>query len=198
MDLREGQGEGWAPRIGRTEQGFNILALSGADITFENTRVNEDSLLGNLGEGMDHRSTIQRESWLCIAALAVGIGRGCFERAVETTTSKQARKSHPGEQLTQWKFADMAVSLDAAELLTLKAAWLKDHEKPHEREVAMARVFASDAAMAAAADCIQIAGEGCKEPGLEDYLRKAKMCQVSMGGNEGLGVLVARSLAKGK
>jgi alkylation response protein AidB-like acyl-CoA dehydrogenase len=117
---------------------------------------------------------------------------------VEIVTKKEGRKSDPIDQVVQWKFADMAVSLDAAELLTLRAAWLKDQGKPHEREVAMARIFASNAAMDASTECIQILGEFGREPSLEDHLRKAKMCQVSMGTNERAGVLVARNLTKGK
>jgi alkylation response protein AidB-like acyl-CoA dehydrogenase len=194
MDLREGRGS----RIGRSENGFNILALSSAEIIFESTPVKEDSLLGSPGQGTDHRSSIQRESWLSIAALAVGIGRGAFEKTVEIVTKREGRKGGPSDQVVQWKFADMAVSLDAAELLTLRAAWLEDQGKPHEREVAMARMFASNAAMAASTECIQIVGEYCREPSLEDHLRKAKMCQVSMGTNERAGVLVARNLTKGK
>ena len=194
VDLREGRGS----RIGRSEKSLNILALSSAEIIFESAPVNEDSLLGSPGRGTDHRSSIQRESWLSIAALAVGIGRGAFEKTVEIVTKKEGSKSHSIDQVVQWKLADMAVSLDAAELLTLRAAWLKDQGKPHEREVAMARIFASNAAMAASTECIQILGELGREPSLEDHLRKAKMCQVSMGANERAGVLVARNLTKGK
>jgi alkylation response protein AidB-like acyl-CoA dehydrogenase len=62
----------------------------------------------------------------------------------------------------------------------------------------MARIFASNAAMDASTECIQILGEFGREPSLEDHLRKAKMCQVSMGTNERAGVLVARNLTKGK
>lgn len=194
IDLKEGRGS----RIGRSENGFNILALSSAEIIFENTRADEDSLLGSPGQGTDHRSSIQRESWLSIAALAVGIGRGAFEKTVEIVSQKEGRKDNPSDQAVQWKFADMAVSLDAAELLALRAAWLKDQGKPHEKEVAMARIFASNAAMAASTECIQILGEYRREPSLEDHLSKAKMCQVSMGTNERAGVLVARNLTKGK
>ena len=194
VDMKDGRG----PRIGRTEDGFNILALSSAELIFENTPVHEDSLLGSPGHGTAHRASIQIESWLSIAALAVGIGRGAFEKAAEVVRKKERRKSDPSDQAVQWKFADMAVSLDAAELLTLKAAWLKDRGKPHGKEVAMARSFASDAAMAASVESIQIVGECCRDAGLEDHLRKAKMCQVSMGSNERAAVLVARNLTKGK
>jgi alkylation response protein AidB-like acyl-CoA dehydrogenase len=193
VDLEEGRG----PRIGRSEDGFSILALSSAELIFENTRVPEDSLLGSPGQGTDHRSSIQKESWLSIAALAVGIGRGAFEKAVERVAETGGRKGDPSDQTVQWKFADMAVSLDAAELLTLKAAWLDDQGKPHEKEVAMARIFASNAAMAASTECIQIVGEFRRELDLEDHLRTAKMCQVSMGTNERAGVLIARNLTRG-
>jgi alkylation response protein AidB-like acyl-CoA dehydrogenase len=193
VDLKEGQGS----RIGRTEEGFNILALSSHEIIFENTPVLEDSLLGSPGQGTAHRASIQIESWLSIAALAVGIGRGSFEKTAEVVRKKEGRKSDPSDQAVQWKFADMAMSLDAAELLTLKAAWLKEQGKPHEKEAAMAKIFASNAAMAASTESIQIVGESHREPTLEDHLRAAKMCQVSMGTNERAAVLVTRNLTKG-
>jgi alkylation response protein AidB-like acyl-CoA dehydrogenase len=193
VDLKAGRGL----RIGRTEEGFNILASSSQELIFENTPVHDDSLLGRPGQGMAHRAGIQVESWLSIAALAVGIGRGAFEKTAEFVRKKKGRKSDPSDQAIQWKFADMAMSLDAAELLTLKAAWLKAQGKPHEKEAAMARIFASNAAMAASTESIQIVGENHREPTLEDHLRAAKMCQVSMGTNERAAVLVARNLTKG-
>ena len=193
LDLKEGRGS----RIARPEEGFNLLALSSAEIIFENTPVHEDSLLGSPGHGTAHRASIQIESWLCIAALAVGVGRGAFEKTAEAVRKKEGRKNNPNDQVVQWKFADVAMSLDAAELLALKAAWLKERGKPHEKEAAMARIFSSNAAMAAATESIQIVGESHREPALEEHLREAKMCQVSMGANERAAVLVTRNLTKG-
>ncbi len=194
VDL-EGDAE---PRIGRTEEGLNILARSRAEIIFENTPLHEDSLLGRRGEGLVHGASVQRECWLAIAALAVGIGRGAFEKTARLFRRKAGGRNDPSDQAAQWKFADMAVSLDAAELLTLRAAWLRDEGKPHDKETAMAKIFASNGAMTACTECLQIAGEWCPEPSLEDDLRKAKMCQVSMGTNEKAGVLVAKILSRGK
>ena len=80
----------------------------------------------------------------------------------------------------------------------LYRCYLPDLYKYIASLVAMARIFASNAAMDASTECIQILGEFGREPSLEDHLRKAKMCQVSMGTNERAGVMVARNLTKGK
>jgi alkylation response protein AidB-like acyl-CoA dehydrogenase len=90
----------------------------------------------------------------------------------------------------------MATELDAAELLTLRPAWLKDHGKPYEKEAAMARIFASDAAMRASSQGAEIMGGVGGESSLEKHMRSAKMCQVSMGSSGPAAALVAWNLTK--
>ena len=193
MDLERSPGV----QIGGRAVRQDIFGFRNADVIFDNVQLPEDALLGSLGEGSDHRLSIQRESWMGIAALAVGIGRSVLGETLEWLRGTEQRgKSMITPQAVQWKLADMAMELDAAELLTLRAAWLKDHRKPHEKEVAMARTFSSDAAMRASIEGIQIMG-GRGDPSMEDRMRNAKGCQVSMGTNEMASVLVARSLTRG-
>jgi alkylation response protein AidB-like acyl-CoA dehydrogenase len=195
MDLEKSPGF----KVGRIEDSLDILASRNAEMIFENVQLPEEALLGNWAEGMDHLKSAQNESWMGIAALAVGIGRAVLEKTLGwVSKGKRSGKPVSSDQAVQWKLADMATELDAAELLSLRAAWLKDHGKPHEKEVAMARIFASDAAMRASAEGVQIMGGCGGELFLEKHMKDAKMCQLSMGTNEFATAQVARSLTKGK
>ncbi len=102
-------------------------------------------------------------------------------------------------QAIQWKLADMAVALDAAELLLLKAAWLEDRHECFEREAAQAKLLASDAAMAAAVEGVQILGGYgyCTDYPMERHLRDAKITQIYEGTNEIMRLVIARNLLRG-
>ncbi|MBU2497672.1 MAG: acyl-CoA dehydrogenase, partial [Proteobacteria bacterium] len=99
-------------------------------------------------------------------------------------------------QAIQWKVADMSVELDAAELLTLRAAWLLDQRKSYEKEAAMAKVFASDATMKASIEGVQVLGAYgyLKENAMERHMRDAKICQIYQATNELVRLSVAKSL----
>jgi alkylation response protein AidB-like acyl-CoA dehydrogenase len=184
-------------RKGKVEESLDILASRSAEMIFENVQIPHDALLGRAGEGMDHLKCIQQESWMGIAALAVGIGRAVQEKSLAWVRKRQvSKKSVASDQGVQWRLADMATELDAAELLTLRPAWLKDHGKPYEKEAAMARIFASDAAMRASSQGAEIMGGVGGESSLEKHMRSAKMCQVSMGSSGPAAALVAWNLTK--
>jgi len=130
----------------------------------------------------------------------VGIGRSVLEDALEyAKTREQFGKPITSFQAIQWKLADMATELDAAELLTLRAAWLEDHKKPYEKEAAMAKMYASDAAMRASVEGVQILGGYgySKEYPMERHMRDAKICQIYEGTNEIMRLVVAKNLIKG-
>ncbi len=99
-------------------------------------------------------------------------------------------------QAIQWKIADMAVQLDAAELLILRAAWLEDNKLPFEKEAAMAKLYASDSAMNAAIEGVQILGGYgyCKDYPMERHLRDVKITQIYEGTNEIQRLVIARNL----
>jgi alkylation response protein AidB-like acyl-CoA dehydrogenase len=195
MDLEKTPGF----RVGKIEDSLDILASRKAEMIFENVQLPREALLGKRGEGMDHLKRVREESWMEIAGLAVGIGRGVLEKTLEwVRKGKRSGRPASSDQAVQRKLADMATELDAAELLTLRSAWLKDHGKPHEKEVAMARIFASDAAMRASAEGVQITGGCAGTPCLEKHMMDAKMCQLSMGANESAMAQVAKNLTKGK
>jgi alkylation response protein AidB-like acyl-CoA dehydrogenase len=194
MGLEESEGF----KVGRVEESLDILAFRNAEMMFDNVQLPQDALLGSLGEGMDHLKSIQNESCIGIAALAVGVGRAVLQKTLKWVGKRRlSGKPVSTDQAVQWKLADMATDLDAAELLTLSAAWLRGRGKPCEKEVAMARIFASDAAMRTSTEGVQIMGGCGGEPCLEEYMKDAKMCQLSMGTNEFAATLVARNLTKG-
>ena len=136
-----------------------------------------------------------------IASQAIGIGRAVLEESLEyAKTREQFGKAISTFQAIQWKLADMATELDAAELLTLKAAWLEDHHLPHEKAAAMAKMFASDAAMKASIEGVQILGGYgyCREYPMERHMRDAKITQIYEGTNEIMRIVIANNLIKGK
>jgi len=129
---------------------MGITASGTAELVFEDARFPADSLLGEPGQGFRQMLTTLDGGRIGIASQAIGIGRAVLEEAVEyANTREQFGKTIAQFQAIQWKLADMATELDAAELLTLRAAWLEDHKKPYEKAAAMAKMYASDAAMRA-------------------------------------------------
>ena len=135
-----------------------------------------------------------------IASQAIGIGRAVLEEALDYAKKReQFGKPISSFQAIQWKLADMATELDAAELLTLKAAWLEDHKKPYEKAAAMAKMLASDVTMKASIEGIQILGGYgyCKEYPMERHMRDAKICQIYEGTNEIMHIVIAKNLIKG-
>ena len=188
-------------KVGRVEDKLGILASGTAELIFEDARIPGDALLGKLGEGFRQMLTTLDGGRIGIASQALGIGRAVLEEALEyARTREQFGRPIANFQAIQWKLADMATELDAAELLTLRAAWLEDHGKPYEKASAMAKMYASDAAMRASIEGIQVLGGYgyCKEYPMERHMRDAKICQIYEGTNEIMRLVVARNLIKGR
>ena len=188
-------------KVGRIEEKLGILASGTAELVFEDARVPSDALLGKEGEGFKQMLSTLDVGRIGIASQAVGIGRAVLEEAIEyARTREQFGKPIISFQAIQWKLADMATELDAAELLTLRAAWLEDQEKPFEKEAAIAKMYASDVTMKASIEGIQILGGYgyTKEYPMERHMRDAKICQIYEGTNEIMRLVVARDLLKGR
>ncbi len=186
-------------KVGRVEDKMGILASGTAELVFEDAKLPADALLGKEGEGFRQMLTTLDGGRIGIASQAIGIGRASLEDAVSyARTREQFGKPITSFQAIQWKLADMATELDAAELLTLRAAWLEDHKKPYEKEAAMAKMYASDAAMRASVEGVQILGGYgySKEYPMERHMRDAKICQIYEGTNEIMRLVVARNLIK--
>lgn len=183
-------------KVGVVEEKLGINASGTAELVFEDARIPKGNLLGNPGEGFRQMLTTLDGGRIGIASQALGIGRAALEDALEySKTREQFGKPISSFQAIQWKLADMATQLDAAELLTLRAAWLEQNGRHYEKEAAMAKLMASDVAMMASLEGVQIfGGYGyCKEYPAERHMRDAKITQIYEGTNEIMRLVIARN-----
>jgi alkylation response protein AidB-like acyl-CoA dehydrogenase len=183
--------------VGKLEEKMGILASGTAELVFEDAEVPAANLLGNPGQGFRQMMAGLDAGRIGIGAQACGIGMAALEDAIEYAKERiQFGKPISTFQAIQFKMADMATELDAAELMLLRAAWLEDHGHDFEKEAAMAKYYASDVAMKAAIEGVQIfGGYGyTKEYPAERHMRDAKICQIYEGTNEIQRVVVARKL----
>lgn len=186
-------------KVGTVEDKLGINASGTAELVFEDARIPKENLLGKPGEGFRQMLTTLDGGRIGIASQALGIGRACLEEAIEySKTREQFGQPISNFQAIQWKLADMATQLDAAELLTLRAAWLEQNKKAYEKEAAMAKLLASDVAMAAAIEGVQVLGGYgyCKEYPMERHMRDAKITQIYEGTNEIMRLVIARNVLK--
>jgi len=186
-------------KVGTVEEKLGINASGTAELVFEDARIPKENQLGNLGEGFKQMLTTLDGGRIGIASQALGIGRAVLEEAVEyAQTREQFGRPISSFQAIQWKIADIATQLDAAELLTLRAAWLEQNHKHYEKEAAMAKLLASDTAMWAAVEGVQILGGYgyCKDYPMERHMRDAKITQIYEGTNEIMRLVIARNAMK--
>jgi len=184
-------------RVGKVEEKMGILASGTAELVFEEAEVPADNLLGKPGQGFRQMLSSLDAGRIGIGAQACGIGRAALADAIEYAKERiQFGKPIATFQAIQFKLADMATELDAAELMLLRAAWLEDNGLDFEKEAAMAKYYASDAAMRAAIEGVQIFGGSgyMKDYPAERHMRDAKICQIYEGTNEIQRIVVARKL----
>ena len=184
-------------RVGKVEEKMGLLASGTAELIFEDAEVPAENLLGKHGQGFKQMLSGLDAGRIGIGAQACGIGRAALEDAVEYAKERvQFGKPIATFQAIQFKLADMATELDAAELMLLRAAWLEDNGIDFEKEAAMAKYYASDVAMRAAIEGVQIYGGNgyMKDYPAERHMRDAKICQIYEGTNEIQRVVVARKL----
>jgi alkylation response protein AidB-like acyl-CoA dehydrogenase len=193
VDLKETKGFS----VGKIEEKMGILASGTAELVFEDAEVPAANLLGKVGQGFKQMLMGLDCGRIGIGSQACGIGKAALEDAMQYAKERvQFGKPISTFQAIQFKLADMATELEAAELLLLRAAWMEDHHLDYEKESAMAKMYASDVAMKAAIEGVQIfGGYGyCKEYPAERHMRDAKICQIYEGTNEIQRVVIARKL----
>jgi alkylation response protein AidB-like acyl-CoA dehydrogenase len=193
VDLKETKGFS----LGKIEEKMGILASGTAELVFEDAEVPAANLLGKVGQGFKQMMMGLDCGRIGIGSQACGIGKAALEDALNYAKERvQFGKPIATFQAIQFKLADMATELDAAELLLLRAAWMEDKGMDYEKESAMAKMYASDVAMRAAIEGVQIfGGYGyCKEYPAERHMRDAKICQIYEGTNEIQRVVIARKL----
>ncbi|MCS6898367.1 MAG: acyl-CoA dehydrogenase family protein [Myxococcales bacterium] len=170
------------------------------ELTFENVRVSDAQRVGEVNRGFLDTLTILDRGRISIAALAVGLGYGALEMAIHYAKDRQQfGKPIADFQAVQWMLADSATELDAAWLLTLRAAWLADQGRPYSKEASMAKLYASEAASRACNRSLQIhGGYGyTREFPVERHLRDAKLCEIGEGTSEVQRIIIARHILGG-
>ena len=171
-----------------------------AELVFEDLEVKPGSVIGEVNSGFRDTMRNLAGGRISIAALATGIGLGALSDAIAYAKERiQFGQPVSGFQAVQWMVADMGTELEAAELLTLRAAYLKDAGKPYVQEAAMAKLFASEAAMRATIKAVQVhGGYGyIREYPVERAMRDAKLCEIGEGTSEVQRLIIARRLVRG-
>jgi alkylation response protein AidB-like acyl-CoA dehydrogenase len=184
---------------GKKENKLGMRASDTSSLVLEDCRIPESFLLGNEGEGFVQAMKVLDGGRISIAALSVGIARGALDATLSySTVREQFGKPVSSFQLIQAKLADMATSVDAARLLTQRSAAMKDAGLTTTRESAMAKVYASEVAVAVAEEAVQIhGGYGyTKEYPVERAWRDAKLCTIGEGTSEIQRMVIARELLK--
>jgi butyryl-CoA dehydrogenase len=166
-------------------------------LTFTDCRVPEDHLLGQRGAGFRQFLAILDEGRIAIAALAVGTIQACLEHSVRYAQDRHAFGRPIGRnQAVAFKCADLAVLCDNARLLTYRAAWLKDHGRPFKREAAIAKLYATEAAVTATREATQIfGGYGfMDETPVSRFYRDSKILEIGEGTSEIQRLVISREL----
>lgn len=182
-------------KVGKAEDKMGIRGSNTVPLLFEGCRVPKSSLLGELHGGFKIAMMALDGGRIGIAAQSVGIARAALAESVQYARDRKAFGKPIGDfQAMQWKLADMKTELDAAHLLCLRAAWLKEHGKPFSREASMAKVFASEAAVRITNEAVQIhGGYGyMREFAAERHLRDARVTMIYEGTSEVQRVVIAR------
>jgi butyryl-CoA dehydrogenase len=181
----------------KTEEKLGIRASDTAELLFEGCRVPLEQRLGEEGQGFKIAMATLDGGRIGIAAQAVGIAVAAYEAALGYARERKSFGVPIGQhQMVQWMLADMATGIEAARLLTLRAASLKDRGEPHGAQAAMAKLFASETAMRVATDAVQIhGGYGfIKEYQVERHFRDAKITQIYEGTSQIQKLVIARHL----
>ena len=184
----------------KTEDKLGIRASDTAEFLFESCRVSGANRLGEEGQGFRIAMATLDSGRIGIAAQALGIAAGAYELAVAYARERKSFGVPIGQhQMVQWMLADMATAIEAARMLTWRAAWLKDSGAPYGAEAAMAKLFASETAMKVTTDAIQVhGGYGfIKEYQVERYFRDAKITQIYEGTSQIQKLVIARHLLAG-
>jgi len=183
--------------IGPKENKMGIRASDTHSLMFENVKVPKANRIGEEGFGFKFAMKTLSGGRIGIAAQALGIASGAFELALEYSKQRKAfGKEICKHQAIQFKLADMSTRIDAARLLVLKAAWLKDQGLPFDKESAMAKLFASETAMWVTTEAVQIhGGYGyVKEYHVERLMRDAKITQIYEGTSEVQRIVISRKV----
>jgi alkylation response protein AidB-like acyl-CoA dehydrogenase len=186
-------------KVGKKENKLGMRCSPTGEVLFTDCRLPASQLCGKRGEGFVDSLRILDGGRISIAALSVGLAQGAYEAALKYSKQRKQFSRFISEfQAIQHKLADMATEIDAARLLTLRAAWLKDSGASVNKESAMAKLFASESAVRVANEALQIhGGYGfIKDYPVEKFYRDVKLCTIGEGTSEIQKLVIARQLLK--
>ncbi len=182
---------------GKKEDKLGMRASDTSEVLFDNCRIPADRLVGEEGQGFVNTMQVLDAGRIGIAALAVGLAQGAYEAALRYARERKAfGKTIASFQAIQWKLADAATRIEAARLLTYRAAYLRERGGRTTLESSMAKLYASEIAVKVADDCVQIhGGYGfVKDYPAEKYFRDVKLTTIGEGTSEIQRLVIARHL----
>jgi alkylation response protein AidB-like acyl-CoA dehydrogenase len=186
-------------RGGKKENKLGMRASETAELIFEDCRIHESQILGKVGDGFVQAMKILDGGRISIGALSLGIAKGAYEAAVQYSKEReQFGKPISQFQAIAFKIADMRTDIEAAELLLLQAAHLKNSKKKLTKESAMAKYYASEVAVRVATEAVQIfGGYGyTKDFPVEKFYRDSKLCTIGEGTSEIQKLVISREILK--
>jgi alkylation response protein AidB-like acyl-CoA dehydrogenase len=184
---------------GKKENKLGMRASETAEMIFDNCRIHKSQVLGNVGDGFIQAMKILDGGRISIAALSLGIAKGAYEASVKYAKEREQFGQPIGNfQAIGFKLADMATEIEAAELLTFQAAYLKNNHKKVTKESAFAKYYASEVAVKCSVEAVQIfGGYGyTKDFPVEKFYRDSKLCTIGEGTSEIQKLVIARELLK--
>lgn len=184
---------------GKKENKLGMRASETAGLFFDNCRIPDSNRLGEVGDGFIQAMKILDGGRISIAALSLGIAKGALEASMKYATEREQFGKPIAEfQGISFKLADMATQIEAAELLTYQAAYLKNNGQKVTKEGAMAKYYASEVAVRASTEAVQIfGGYGyTKDFPAEKFYRDAKLCTIGEGTSEIQKLVIARNILK--
>jgi alkylation response protein AidB-like acyl-CoA dehydrogenase len=184
---------------GKKENKLGLRASDTSTVVFEDCRVPQANLLGEPGEGFIDALKILDGGRISIAALGVGMAQGAYEAALHYAKQrKQFGRPIAEFQAIQFKLADMATEIDAARLLTHRAAWMKEQGLQTTAYASMAKLYAGEVAVRVANECVQVhGGYGfIKEYPAEKFYRDVKLCTIGEGTSEIQRLVIAREILR--
>ena len=188
-------------RAGQRYRKLGLHASDTAELVLEGVRVPKANLLGEKNRGFQDVKGVLEGGRIAMAAMAVGLAQGALDQAVRYAKERQAFGQPIGRfQGIQGMLADLATEVEAARLLTLRAAYGKDRGRPVMAEASMAKVFASEVGMKCATKALQIhGGYGyIREFPIERFFRDVKLCEIGEGTSEVQRTVIARHLLEGR
>jgi len=178
---------------------FGVRASETAELIFDNVRLHESQVIGQVGQGFKQAMQILDGGRVSIAALSCGVARGAYEAALKYAKEReQFGQPISNFQAIGFKLADMATEIEAAELLTFQAAYLKNNKQPMTKEGAFAKYFSSEVSVKCGNEAMQIMGGYgyTKEYPAEKFLRDARLMTIGEGTSEIQKLVISREILK--